>query len=487
MIPIIPQEIDFENNYINIFGKITPVNKHEISLYGEIILYVYLSMKYKKEIEELSKKYSNPIKIDEEKHKLKYKLIDDLLIFSIDLDATPEQVKKEYCEKVCNIVDANPSLKDLLNYDFNEEETVLLYNSLKEIIKLKEDIENRFENVLERSFNISKLLYDIIVGRYFKNEEIYSLPEDCYELLKAIGYNSSVKSVYDNTVGFGNCFDLLYEDIEYYGIEIDPIIAKLSKIKMIINDKDPNIIFCGNALECGSAHNKKYDLTFSDIPFGISFQSIEQEIKYNTCLQNNREIDFATGDVMIELLNDALKHTNETGRCIVNCEISFLFRNKESRRYVREQLVEKNLIHGILFFPSGTLPNSNTKIATLILDKNKKDDKIRLFNLAGFFKKDREFEYIFNPEYIKDQLENQYKIWEIYFHQKESDERFVIISPEDIGKTDYDLFFDTYVKRDYTVKYNFAAHKKNIEELEKKSKDNYKLLLAHIDEMEQHI
>lgn len=479
MIPIIPQEIDFENNYINIFGKITPVNKHEISLYGEIILYVYLSMKYKKEIEELSKKYSNPIKIDEEKHKLKYKLIDDLLIFSIDLDATPEQVKKEYCKKVCNIVDANPSLKDLLNYDFNEEETVLLYNSLKEIKKLIKDS----ENILGKSYDISDLLYSEIVNRYFKNKESYSLPYYCYELLKEIGYNSSVKSVYDNTVGFGNCFEL-NEDIEYYGIEVDPIIAKLSKIKMIINDKDPNIIFCGNALECGPAHNKKYDLTFSDIPFGISFQSIEQEFKYNhPDLHNNREIDFATGDVMLELINDALNHTNETGRCIVNCEISFLFRNKESRRYVRKQLVEKNLIHGILFFPSGTLPNSNAKIATLILDKNKKDDKIRLFNLAGFYEKDREI----NLEYIKEQEENKHKIWDIYFHQKESDERFVIISPEDIGKTDYDLFFDTYVKRDYTVKYNFAAHKKNIEELEKKSKDNYKLLLAHIDEMEQHI
>lgn len=178
----------------------------------------------------------------------------------------------------------------------------------------------------------------------------------------------------------------LPKDVNYRAQEMDYTIWALATMRLFAHDKwVRSDLRCGNpivnwnpfivpnskdtmvgVLE-GYGDNRKHDLVVSKPPFAMSLRDMPPEFTgYGK-----------TAEAYIIL--KGLEDLKITGSMLVFVSESFLFESKS--RYVREVLIEKDLIELIVSFPSGILPDTGMPFSLLVINKKKLDSgSVRLIN-----------------------------------------------------------------------------------------------------------
>lgn len=427
------------------------------SVLTEYVLYMHISFVYEKEMKDLRPKFSDPIRLEMEKNSLTFRLKDDITVYSINRNRPENEVYQNYYLNLIEIGHLNPSLSEYFDINIKTE--------CKKFVCILLKILNPDDFVSENDLNE---FFDRMQTVFKGNRHVFVMSElnTYYTFLKRLGYTSSVRSVYDNALGCGNLFDMK-RDLKYYGIEKDPFYAKYSKIRMIINGKDPTSVICGDTLFCGGENKEKYDLVFSDMPLGTNILPSDRKK-----LSKDERFDFARGSFMRPdslFVLDSLYHLADDGICLVSASQGFLFRPGMEKN-LREYLVRNNYIEGIVSFPI-TFGVGFRERSVLVLRKNRTDSKIKMLNLTDFYTINK-----INPRIREISPEGLEKVFDIYYNQKENDNNFIAVSAEDIINNDFDLSFSRYADTDVSVSYDFRAGEEKITVL-KKETETYKILL----------
>lgn len=434
----------------------------ELSSY---LLYNYVSMVYEKDMKRLRAETDDLILIEKEKQNLRFQMEDDWSISHFASLKTDDIFVEKYKLNLMKISIKNIFLLDLLysdDLDYSAGVLKLLFNKLN-FAKFKDETE-------------IVMLFDCLMEHvFFKNNEVSYLSRELKNLIKKIGYDDSVKTVYDNAVGFGNLFDF-EKDVEFYGNDIIKENVILCKTNLILHNKNADNIYCRDSIKV--TDDELYDLVVSEPPFDYKIDRNDPRIL--TAMNEGRFRDFNFSKFKNDnlFIEDGIQHLKPNCKGFFVIAQGSLYRQGNDKIY-RKYLVDNNLIEGIISFPSGALNNTGIASAVLIIKKNKSDNKIKLLDASGFFKKEERGR---SKDLSRESIE---KIIDIYNNQKETDEIFAVVTNEEVKRKNYELSFMLYVKNDFSVNYDFENSKNKINILAENVKESEISLERKIKEIEK--
>jgi type I restriction enzyme M protein len=198
----------------------------------------------------------------------------------------------------------------------------------------------------------------------------------------------------------------------------------MAKINLLIANKDNSKIFMENSLL--TPQFKKADVVVCDPSFGLRENYyIKDCLKWGEPSKSGMDLYF---------LSLILYYMKDRG-AIISPE-GVLFRSGKDGE-VRENIIKENLIEAVISLPGGVFQNTGIATSILILNKNKKDDKILMIDTKDMFEKVRGGVNISN-EKIKE-------IIDIFHSKKEVKNISKLIPLEVLSENEYKLTVNRYI------------------------------------------
>lgn len=199
-----------------------------------------------------------------------------------------------------------------------------------------------------------------------------------------------------------------------------------------------------------------YDLAFADCPIGLKYDrnNISNIGLATKFIKNNViSIPWLTALKMESCLNDK-------GKAVIVSSAGSLFGvvDKEVRKY----FIEKNLISHIIELPENINLYSSIKLYLIVIEKGKKDKKIRFSNVSDFVKKERRINKINILEAL-DEVQN----------------KSIEIDLKEIERNDYTLDVNRYINnKKMVIEYGIT-----LDNVAEKIFRGYQFTASQIDEM----
>jgi len=250
-------------------------------------------------------------------------------------------------------------------------------------------------------------LFDLDAFKPFNNTKIYSLIKDiCHvsdtkeKLLMLISNvistinPSTGKLIYSLLSNIKKPTNIRYNDNHPELICIDKVrcnsiifedtnLNKLfyDKISLIINNSETNVVktINNNSIDNNIFENKLFDFQYIIPPFGM------------------KKKDLKTGFQNIEYsyLIDEIEYMDIDGVAAFICTNKTLFPTNEKEKSFINELIKTNLIDTIIKVPE-VMYGATVEINILILNKNKKNNKIYILDARAFYEKNKQEKIISN-------------------------------------------------------------------------------------------
>jgi type I restriction enzyme M protein len=221
-------------------------------------------------------------------------------------------------------------------------------------------------------------------------------------------------SVYNPFAGPASFSIFLKENQNYYGQEINSQTWALGMLRLLAHKQYNNINYVLEDSIKNWPKNKKFDLIVANPPYGLKTDS-----KANTA-ENF-------------LIEHGIDGISSDGQLICILPPGFLFRSGKER-FLREELVKKNLIDTIISLPPGLLKHTGIPICIVVFKKTQSNNGlIRLIDANDF---------IFNYS-TKDKRLDDIRLSKLLSSNKEND-YVKLISTEEIRKADFNLNVPRY-------------------------------------------
>lgn len=343
-------------------------------------------------------------------------------------------------------------LSDKAYIALSEDE--LLKEILDDIFKiLKENNGDTFKNVMSCFDNEEfKSIVDVYkksdifttaMDLLYRSSKFYSkTPNNLNKLMARIVRNKNIKTLYDPAIGSGSLAIEVaksHKNISINGQEISQRDLNICKMLLILDNREEDLknIHLGNTLinpmHVNNQNLNKFDVIVSNPPMGIrewGYNEVEND-KYNRFKRGlpTKNGDYAFISHIAESLND-----NGIGVLLVSSGV--LFRSG-AEGVIRQNLIEENLVDCIISLPTNMLHNTAIAVNLLILNKNKKHDKILFMDVAKNVASSR-IQTVLSSEIIE-------KIGSIYESHIEEDGFSKLVDFEDIKNNDFNLSVNRYI------------------------------------------
>lgn len=351
--------------------------------------------------------------------------------------------------KQCENEDENyvDNLNGGLNTLRNSENTIIsnLFTDYKNII----DLDNKKENISQIIFVLSKidsnysndLIYKNIVNEYINYRKTDLTSNEILSKLMCkliITSKDDINDVYDPCCQIGdNIIELEKENKsnKYYLSEISPILFKLSKVNIFLNDIPSDNVEISN-------NDTLYNINYKDDKFDVSLS-----IPHFNRRINKEELPILTKyeDKLTDIRNpssnyiyilDMLYHLKNKGIAIVTLPLNALFSRFDQK--IRKYLIkEKNYLDTVIELPSNILKNTKINLAILIFKKNRTQKDIFFMNATKFYEK------IGNSNIITE--ENMENIVNIYKKRETKKHISTNVTWNKIEENDYNINVSRYI------------------------------------------
>lgn len=254
---------------------------------------------------------------------------------------------------------------------------------LKEIIHYLDDLDfskdiarGNYQAVTEKFYTIQNWIFN----KYSRFDEMASTPDIINTLLKNILNVKETETLLDPCIGTGKLALEVGENAKQItGQEINNLAYEITKINMLISSKDNTQIFIGDSLLENKF--KEADIVISNNPFGLRsnrYDNIPLEyLKWGEPSKSGMDLYF---------LSLILYYMKNRG-AIISPE-GILFKSGKDGE-VRKNIIEENLIEAVISLPTGIFDYTGIATSILILNKNKKDNKILMIDTKEMFEKVR--------------------------------------------------------------------------------------------------
>lgn len=289
-------------------------------------------------------------------------------------------------------------------------EKIMLFEPLSRFVTDKRDefckaIVNKlvnfsFEHIFHEKFDFYATIFEYLIKDYNTNSggkyAEYFTPHAVAKIMASCLVTEPVKNVtcYDPSAGSGtllmNLAHAIGEDkCTIYSQDISQKSSNLLRLNLILNNlvhSIPNVVK-GNTLTDPYHREKdrklkKFDFIVSNPPFKLDFSDFVEDLKSEEHRErffaglpnvpNTKPESMAIYPVFIQHIMYSL---SDKGRAAVVVPTGFITAQSGIERKIRERLVEKQMLRGVISMPSNIFATTGTNVSILFLDKaNTKGD-----------------------------------------------------------------------------------------------------------------
>ena len=349
---------------------------------------------------------------------------------------------------------------------------------------------NYSDNTIDAFGDAYEFLMTMYASNAGKSGGEFFTPQEVGELLAKIVImdKKEVNKVYDPCCGSGGLLlkfakILGKENIKngFYGQEINITTYNLARINMFLHDINYNDfdISRGDTLtQPMHWDDEPFDAIVSNPPYSIHWAG-----KSDPTLINDER--FAPAGILapeskadLAFTMHMLSWLSPIGTAAIVQFPGVLYRSGAEQK-IRKYMVDNNFVDTVIQLPSDLFFGTSIATCILVLKKSKKTSDILFIDASD--------QFVRNTNKNKLSFENiEWIIKKIKNRKSENDEPVVVVSNEEVGKNDYNLSVNTYLKNqeEDKEKINIKEVNKNLEEIVKEEIEIRKMLNNIIQELE---
>ncbi|MGN0506932.1 MAG: N-6 DNA methylase [Lachnospiraceae bacterium] len=341
-------------------------------------------------------------------------------------------IRKE--KRLCSIDEWRLGLLNMLadTFDYDVKEAAVRLSERIEWEVVENDIEvrdmiNEYSKNIESYFSERISCPNRILGKLdFVIETLYYLsevngiyagtPRSIERVAEILLNRQKVYRIADMCCGIGNLGLAIWKyvkqfenDITYYGVDVDPLLCDISRIRIYFHSFYQSMVVCDDILK-GNLHKREtYDLVLLDIPRGKN-KSLDNRLDEKWMRNIKQKKIYADWLYIIQELNCI----DDTGKGIAIATQGTLVRKSEAN--LRREVLQKDWIEAIISLPANLYVNTRTGSEMILFNKNKSRDrkgKILFIDISKYYFRDSRSYYSITAEGFHI-LEDAYINYHIY-------------------------------------------------------------------------
>lgn len=228
-----------------------------------------------------------------------------------------------------------------------------------------------------------------------------------------------------------------YNNTMFHGNDMDSTMLRIGTMNMLLHDVENPQISYRDSLSKLNEDRDKYTLVLANPPFkgSLDVESVAEDLLR---ISNTKRTEILFLSLMLRILKNG-------GRCAVIVPDGVLFGSTKAHKSIREEIVEKNKLEGVISMPSGVFkPYAGVSTAILIFTKTGigGTDNVWFYDMeADGYSLDDKREKIEDSD-IEDIIKR--------FHNMEDEktrertEKSFLVPKEEIAENNYDLSINRY-------------------------------------------
>lgn len=405
---------------------------NEFKIISQVFLYKFLNDKFRYEIKKLKPELGAKNDFSAELAKLKkkeYELLMDLLDENVPR-LQPHQLishlhniqnsgdfAKTFDDTLRSISIENANVFSIKSYSGAKD---LLFNDLSEFItdrsqrdafcralinKLFEfSFEQSFENYFEEKYDFFKDIFEYLIKDYNadsggKYAEYYT-PNAVSRIIANIlvpKVDKGNKKCYDPSVGSGSLLMSLAHKIgedkcTIYTEDISQKSATMLRLNLILNNLThsiPNVIRTNTIQQPYYLDKHKFDYIVSNPPFKLDFSDFREELEKDSFkerffagIPNVPKAKKESMAIYLLFIQHIIHSLNDTGKAAIVVPTGFITAQSGIEKKIRERLVDKGWLRGVVSMPSNIFASTGTNVSVLFIDKKADSEHIVLMDAS---------------------------------------------------------------------------------------------------------
>ncbi len=485
----------------------------EYKIITEVFLYKFLNDKFLHEVRESDPRYSNSKNIEEDLQKLSEEDYEFLLA---SLPPATAQLKREHfisylfnrknTDKFDELFDN--TLVDIGNYNIDvfsvktgSEDKIRLFDALSVYVTernkradfcrtmIDKIVDFSFEDAFAQKYDFFAAVFEYLIKDYNKDFGKYAeyyTPHSIASIIARIMVPNGAKNVtaYDPAAGSGTlvlalAHEIGEENCTIYTQDISQKSNEFLRLNLILNNLVHSLgnVVHGDTLVSPQHLNnkkdglKKFDYIVSNPPFNMDFSDNRDILAGDNYKErfwagvpnvpNKKKESMAIYQMFLQHIIFSLK---DDGKAAVVVPTGFLTAGTGIPRKIREKIIEKKMLRGVISMPSNIFATTGTNVSIVFIDRENHDGSIVLMdasNLGHKVKVDGK-----NQKTVLDDSEITHII-DVFNNKKAEDDLSAIVTYDDIVAKKYSFsagqFFDVKIEYSDMTEEEFEERMEAIE------------------------
>lgn len=496
---------------------------NEYKIIVQIFLYKFLNDKFAYEVKQVDDRLKNAENWEQEVNKYSDEQYRELLF---KINPSSAQLKREHYISYLFSRQTQPEFATLLDDTLRDiaisnnnifavktgkGEKIQLFETISNYISDVSERDNfaraiinplinfSFEKMFNQKFDFFATIFEYLIQDYNKDGggkyAEYFTPHSVAEIMaKVLVGDKDVRNVkcYDPSAGSGSLLMSLAHAIgedkcTIYSQDISQKSSTMLRLNLILNNLVHSIsnIIQGNTLtnpEHKDGNNlKKFDYIVSNPPFKLDFSEYRVDLdaqadkkeRFFAGIPNIPNKDKDKMAIYLCFLQHIMYSLAENGKAAVVVPTGFITAQSGIEKKIRERLIEKKMLKGVVSMPSNIFATTGTNVSVLFIDKSNTEGQVLLMDASKLGTKVKDGK---NQKTVLSKEEED-KIIETFNKNEVVDDFSILVSYEDIKNKNYSLsagqYFDVKIEYvDITAK-EFEAkmneYKANLKEYFKQS------------------
>jgi type I restriction enzyme M protein len=329
-----------------------------------------------------------------------------------------------------------------------------------------------FEHIFKEKYDFFATIFEYLIKDYNKDSggkyAEYYTPHAVAKIMAAILVTENVQNVtcYDPSAGSGTLLMNLAHAIgeqkcTIYSQDISQKSSSLLRLNLILNNLAHSIqnIIQGNTILHPYHKDEnglmKFDYIVSNPPFKLDFSDFHADLD----TKQNHERFFAgipnvpkaakdKMSIYLLFIQHIMFSLSSKGKAAVVVPTGFVTAQSGIDRKIRERLIEKKMLAGVVSMPSNIFATTGTNVSILFIDKTNTNGKIVLVDASGLGETVKDGK---NQKTVLSAIEEQ-KIIDTFNNKVAVDDFSVVLSYDEIKEKNYSFSAGQYfdVKIEYS-------------------------------------
>lgn len=323
-----------------------------------------------------------------------------------------------------------------------------------------------FEDMFGEKYDFFATIFEYLIKDYNtdsggKYAEYYT-PHAVARIMAAIMVPKAVKDVtcYDPSAGSGTLLMNLAHAIgerncSIYSEDISQKSSNMLRLNLVLNNLShsiPNIIKTNTIAEPFYL-DKKFDYIVSNPPFKLDFSDFRDQLEKDSFkerffagIPNVPKNKKESMSIYLMFIQHIMHSLSAKGKAAVVVPTGFITAQSGIEKKIREQLVERGWLRGVVSMPSNIFASTGTNVSVLFMDRKADNQHIVLVDaskLGDTVKEGKNQRTVLTPE-------EEQRIIDAMNHKKAEEDFSVVVSQEEIRSKNYSFsagqYFEVKIK-----------------------------------------